>query len=122
MKKIVFIIDDNDANLVMASSALEDEFKVLTMPSAQKMFSLLEKMKADIILLDIEMPGMTGFDAIAKLKGNPEHKEIPVIFLTGRHDDKLIAETKETEAVDIVYKPIDAAILKDCVKRHIKPS
>jgi len=119
MGKIIFIVDDNDANLVMTSSVLENEFKVLTMPSAQKMFALLEKMKPGLILLDIEMPGMTGIEAIVKLKENPEWKSIPVIFLTGRQDEDLLSETNKTEAVDIVYKPIEAPVLLDCVKKHI---
>jgi len=120
MGKIIFIIDDNDANLVMTSSVLENNYKVLTMPSAQKMFVLLEKMKPDLILLDIEMPGMTGIEAAAKLKENPEWKPIPVIFLTGRQDEELLSEIGKTEAVDIVYKPIEAPVLLDCVKRHIE--
>ena len=119
MGKIIFIIDDNDANLVMTSSVLENNYKVLTMPSAQKMFVLLEKMKPDLILLDIEMPGMTGIEAAAKLKENPEWKPIPVIFLTGRQDEELLSEIGKTEAVDIVYKPIEAPVLLDCVKKHI---
>jgi putative two-component system response regulator len=120
MKKIIFIVDDNDANLVMASSALENEFKVLTMPSAQKMFSLLEKMKADLILLDIEMPGMTGIEAIIILKNKPEWKDIPVIFLTGRQDKEFISDIEEAKALDIVFKPVDAAVLMECIKKHIK--
>jgi len=120
MEKIIFIVDDNDANLVMASSALEDEYKVLTMPSAQKMFWLLEKKQADLILLDIEMPDMTGLEAIVKLKENPRWKDIPVIFLTGRSDEEAKNDIEKADALDTVYKPIDAAVLKDCVKKHIK--
>jgi len=119
MEKIIFIVDDNDANLVMAGSALEDEYRVLTMPCAQKMFSLLEKKKPELILLDIEMPDMTGFEAIAKLKEDARFKDIPVIFMTGMQDDTLIYEAKKTHAVDIFYKPIDANALKNCVKKYI---
>jgi len=119
MGKIIFIVDDNDANLVMTSSVLENEFKVLTMPSAHKMFTLLNKILPDLILLDIEMPEMTGFEAIVKLKENPAWEAIPVIFLTGRQDNELQSETKETQALDIVFKPIEAPVLLDCVKKHI---
>jgi len=119
MGKIIFIVDDNDANLVATSSVLEKDYKVLTMPSAQKMFTLLEKMKPSLILLDIEMPGMTGIEAIALLKENPEWKPIPVIFLTGRQDEDLLSEIGKTEAVDIVYKPIEAPVLLDSVKSHL---
>jgi len=120
--KLIFIVDDNDANLVMTSSVLENEYKVLTMPSAQKMFSLLEKKMPDLILLDIEMPGMTGLEAIVKLKESMKWKSIPVIFLTGRQDEMLASEIEKTEALDVVYKPIEASVLLDCVKKHIQAS
>jgi len=119
MEKIIFIVDDNDANLVMAGSALEDEYRVLTMPSAQKMFSLLEKKTPELILLDIEMPDMTGLEAIVKLKENPKWQNIPVLFITGRHDDKLKSDPNISKAVDIVYKPIVAPVLKAAVKKYI---
>ncbi|MCL2266992.1 MAG: response regulator [Treponema sp.] len=119
MEKIIFIIDDNDANLVMASSALEDEYRVLTMPSAQKMFSLLEKKTPDLILLDIEMPDMTGLEAIEKLKDNPQTSGIPVIFLTGRLDENLKTDPNFKKAADAVFKPVNAPVLKSAVKKFI---
>jgi len=122
MEKIIFIVDDNDANLVMASSALEDDYKVLTMPSAQKMFWLLERKKADLILLDIEMPEITGFEAIEKLKEDSRWKDIPVIFLTGRDEEEINAIADKTQALAVVNKPIEAQVLKDCVKKYLSDS
>ena len=119
MEKIIFIVDDNDANLVVIGSALEDEFRVLTMPSAVKMFSLLEKKTPDLILLDIEMPDMTGLEAIVKLKEDPKWQNIPVIFITGRYDDNLKSDPAVAKAADIVYKPIDAPVLKTVIKKYI---
>ncbi|MCL2209052.1 MAG: response regulator [Treponema sp.] len=119
MEKLIFIIDDNDANLTVAASALEAEYRVLTMASAAKMFTLLEKFKPDLILLDIEMPEMTGLEAIEILKKNSMWSEIPCLFLTGRNDEKLLAETKESGAEDIIFKPITAPVLLDYVKKYI---
>jgi putative two-component system response regulator len=68
--KSIFVVDDSDTNLSMAETVLEDKYNVMTMPSAAKMFTLLDKMTPDLILLDIEMPEMNGFTALQKLKSN----------------------------------------------------
>ncbi|MCL2805825.1 MAG: response regulator [Treponema sp.] len=120
MQKLVFIVDDNDANLTMAASVLEVEYQVLTMPSAQKMFLLLEKKNPDLILLDIEMPDMTGLEAIVKLKENPKWKEIPVVFLTGWVDEKVIAGALEAGALEVIGKPIVPSVLLDGIRKNIK--
>jgi len=119
MEKLIFIVDDNDANLTLAASILENEYRVLTMPSAQRMFSVLEKKIPDLILLDIEMPEIGGFEAIAKLKESPLWKNIPVLFLTGWSDEKIISDAEKSGALDIINKPIDAAVLRDFVKKYI---
>jgi len=119
MEKLIFIVDDNDANLTMAASSLENDYRILTMPSAEKMFLLLEKKRADLILLDVEMPEMTGLEAIVKLKENPQWKDIPCLFLTGRDDESLLAEAKKAGALEVVKKPIVPSALLDCVKRYV---
>jgi len=119
MDKLIFIIDDNDANLTMAASALEENYKVLTMPSAEKMFVLLGKKRPDLILLDIEMPEMNGFEAIEKLKGDSQYSDIPVLFITGWCDDKLLADAEKAGALEVVNKPIVPAVLLECVKKYI---
>jgi putative two-component system response regulator len=120
MEKLVFVIDDNDANLTVAASALEMEFRVLTMPSAQKMFLLLEKKRPDLILLDVEMEEMNGLEAIVKLKENPQYNDIPVLFLTGYIDEKLLSDAEKYGALKVISKPIVPNILLDCVKKYIK--
>ena len=118
MDKLVFVVDDNDTNLTMAALALEKEYKVLTIPSALKMLTVLEKKKPDLILLDIEMPEMTGFEAYEKVKENPQWKDIPVIFLTGHEDEAILSKARETGAVDVIQKPIISSVLLACVKKH----
>jgi len=117
MQKMIFIVDDNDANLTMAASALEDMYRVLTIPSAEKMFLLLGKKKPDLILLDIEMPEMGGFEAISVLKENPELKDIPVVFITGWTNEKLVSDAFQAGVLDVVKKPITPPELQDCVKK-----
>ena len=119
MEKLIFIVDDNDANLTVAASALEGEYRILTMPSAEKMFFLLEKKKPDLILLDVEMPEMTGMEAIVKLKENSLWNNIPVLFLTGYIDDKLLSDAKMNGAAEVISKPIVPSSLLTCVKKYV---
>jgi putative two-component system response regulator len=116
--KTIFIVDDSDTNLATAEEALEDHFKVMTIPSAAKMFALLEKIKPDLILLDIEMPEMNGFEALERLKtGN--WAGIPVIFLTGTIDASIEKRSSALGAVGIISKPFSAPVLLEKINLHI---
>jgi len=117
--KTIFVVDDSDTNLSMAEAALEDQYRVMTMPSAAKMFSLLLKVTPDLILLDIEMPEMDGFEALRRLKSSDLWTDIPVMFLTGRNDPKIEVQGFELGAIDFVTKPFSAAVLLNRVKTHL---
>ncbi len=117
--KTIFVVDDSDTNLTMAESALEDQYRVMTMPSAASMFSFLEKVIPDLILLDIEMPEMDGFEALAKLKTKERFSEIPIMFLTGRTDADVEARGFEMGAIDFVTKPFSAPVLLNRIKTHL---
>jgi putative two-component system response regulator len=117
--KTIFVVDDSDTNLTMAESALEDQYRVMTMPSAASMFSFLEKVIPDLILLDIEMPEMDGFETLAKLKTKDRFSEIPIMFLTGRTDADVEARGFEMGAVDFVTKPFSAPVLLNRIKTHL---
>ncbi|MDR0320209.1 MAG: response regulator [Treponema sp.] len=117
--KTIFIVDDSDTNLSMAEAVLDDQYRVMTMPSASKMFSLLGKVAPDLILLDIEMPEMDGFETIKKLKAESSYADIPVMFLTGRNDPDVEAKGLELGAVDFVTKPFSAPVLLNRIKTHL---
>jgi len=117
--KTIFVVDDSDTNLSMAEAVLEDQYSVMTMPSAAKMFALLEKITPDLILLDIEMPEMDGFMTLSKLKANTALQEVPVMFLTGRNDAEVEARGFEMGAVDFVTKPFSAPVLLNRIKTHL---
>ena len=117
--KTIFVVDDSDTNLSMAEAVLEDHYRVMTMPSASKMFDLLEKVIPDLILLDIEMPVMDGFEALKRLKSENKWFEIPAIFLTGRNDSDVEARGLELGAVDFITKPFSAPVLLNRIKTHL---
>jgi putative two-component system response regulator len=119
MQKTIFVVDDNDTNLSMAEEALEDQYRVMTLPSASKMFALLEKITPDLILLDIEMPEMNGFDALRRLKTNSSYAGIPVIFLTSMNDAATEVHGFQLGVVDFISKPFSAPVLLNRIRTHL---
>jgi len=117
--KTIFVVDDNDTNLTMAKSVLEKDYRVLTIPSAEKMFKLLEKIPPDLILLDIEMPEIDGFEALLYLKSSPLYRDIPVIFLTGYSDHTIEARGFEMGVIDFITKPFSPLVLLNRIKTHL---
>jgi putative two-component system response regulator len=117
--KTIFAVDDSDTNLSTAKKALENRYRVFTMSSAAKMFALLEKITPDLILLDIEMPEMSGFEALICLKASPLYKDIPVIFLTGYLNDAVEANGFELGVVDFITKPFSTPVLLNRIKTHL---
>ena len=119
MQRTIFITDDNETNLIAASDALRSYYRVMTMPSAARMFALLEKIIPDLILLDIRMPEMDGFEVLEHLKSNPQYANIPVIFLTSVVDTLQEARGFELGAVDFITKPFSPAVLLNRIKTHL---
>jgi len=119
MMKTIFAVDDSDTNLSIAKKALEGQYRVLTMPSAVKMFALLEKITPDLILLDIEMPDINGFEALISLKSSSAYADIPVIFLTGYTDEAVETRGFELGVVDFITKPFSTPVLLNRIKTHL---
>jgi len=117
-KKIV-AVDDNPGNLSAIKNTLKDTYMVYPTLSAVDMFDLLEHILPDLILLDVEMPEMNGYEAIKKLKSDDKTREIPVIFLTGMSDAQSEKEGLNLGAADFIHKPFETAILLERIKTHI---
>ncbi|MCL1906250.1 MAG: response regulator [Clostridiales bacterium] len=107
----IILVDDIKANLTMGRDLLKTFYEVYPAPSAQRLFELLENITPDLILLDIEMPEMDGYEAIKKLKAEPRFADIPVIFLTSKDDEDSEMEGFDLGAVDYVTKPFSGPLL-----------
>jgi putative two-component system response regulator len=118
-RKLVVLVDDNLANLKIGNNVLEEEYDVATAPSAKKMFSLLENNNPAMILLDIDMPEMNGYEAIKLLKSKPETKNIPVIFLTGKTESDDELEGLSLGAIDYITKPFQPPLLLKHIEIHL---
>jgi putative two-component system response regulator len=118
-KQSIMLVDDNPANLRAGKNVLSEKYTVFTAPSAAKMFGLLANNKPALILLDIEMPEMNGYEAIKILKSKAETADIPVIFLTGRTDPNNENEGLSLGAVEYITKPFLPALLLKRLGVHL---
>jgi len=118
--KTVFIVDDNDTNLMAAKTALDGKYKTFALPGAARMFKLAEKIMPDLILLDVDMPEIDGFEAMEILKSDERLKTIPVVFLTAKHDTESEIKGFEMGALDFIIKPFSTPILIRRIETHIE--
>lgn len=118
-KQCIFLVDDNIVNLNTGKNALQHKFTVITIPSGEKLILSLRKLKPDLILLDIEMPGISGYDALKAIKLNPETADIPVIFLTGKNEIENELLGLSLGAVDYITKPFSPPLLLKRVELHL---
>ena len=122
MKKsraLIMLVDDCRTNLLMGKNALSEEWIVQTIPSAEKMFAALEQSKPELILLDVDMPEMDGFQSIKKLKSQRATRDIPVIFLTAVSESTKEVEGLQLGAVDYITKPFSPPLLRQRVAMHL---
>jgi putative two-component system response regulator len=118
-RKIILLVDDNATNLTAGKNILKNQYKVFPTPSAEIMFDLIENVIPDMILLDIEMPEMNGYEAIKKLKNNPKWADIPVMFLTSKTDEGSELEGLSLGAIDYVAKPFSPPLLLKRIENHL---
>jgi serine phosphatase RsbU (regulator of sigma subunit) len=119
-KKLVLIVDDAPANLQVVRSILKDDFKIRVATSGAKALDLVKaKPQPDLILLDVMMPEMDGYEVCRILKATPEAKDIPVIFLTGKTETDDETKGFKVGAVDYIHKPFSPAVVKARVHTHL---
>lgn len=118
----VMIVDDNMTNLIMAKKALEDIYEIVPVSSGETALEYLNDMPEppDLILLDVEMPKVNGFQVISEIKCSEKLNKIPVIFLTAQDDDTTEVEGFFLGAMDYIKKPYTAALLRKRVDVHIQ--
>ncbi|MDR1841165.1 MAG: response regulator [Holophagales bacterium] len=119
MKKKLMLIDDNTTNLSVGKSALQDTYDVLTVNSGERALQLLEKITPDLILLDVDMPGMDGYETIRRIKANEAMSHIPVIFLTAKDDVNSELDGLSLGAVDYIAKPFSVPLLLKRIELHL---
>lgn len=119
-QQTILIVDDEPQNIHLLGQTLRDEYQILVATSGQQ---ALEKLKEqphpDIILLDVHMPDINGFEICKQVKTNPKTRDIPVIFVTAKDSEANEKEGLEIGAVDFIAKPFNNAIVLARVKAHL---
>lgn len=118
---LIMIVDDNVQNQqYLAEICSRNSYDFVMARDGMQVFSLMELEKPDLVLLDIMMPGMDGYEVCRELKAKPETQDIPVVFITAKSDTDEIVEGFKTGGVDFVTKPFNSTILEARVKTHLE--
>jgi putative two-component system response regulator len=119
-KPVILAVDDAADLLALIGKALVADHKVKLASDGEKALALVaETPQPDLILLDVGLPGMSGFDVCRKLKAQPATADIPVIFLTGKAEAADQVEGLDLGAVDYITKPVNAKLLLARVRTHL---
>jgi two-component system, sensor histidine kinase and response regulator len=117
---LILIVDDNPQNLqVLGKQLKEKNYKIEFAVNGPAALEFLEKKQFDLILLDINMPGMSGFDVCKKIRLNPEMNNVPIIFLSADIERESILKGFELGAQDYITKPFDSRELLVRIRTHL---
>ena len=120
--KHILLVDDNISNLKLAQSLLQGHYKISLTKSGKQALAFCEKHRPDLILLDIQMPEMDGFETIRRLKSEPKTAKIPVIFLTATASSEIESQGFEYGAVDFITKPFAKSSMLHRIDIHLQLS
>jgi sigma-B regulation protein RsbU (phosphoserine phosphatase) len=119
-QKLILVVDDTPLNISVITGALKDTYRTKVATSGAKALAIAAAdNKPDLILLDVMMPEMDGYEVCRRLKADPTTREIPVIFLTAQTDAEDETRGFEVGAVDYVHKPFSPAVMKARVHTHL---
>jgi putative two-component system response regulator len=119
-RKRIALVDDDITSLALGKGIMAEQYDVVTIPSGEKLFQFLERVRPDMILLDVDMPVMNGYDTMRRLKAQPGTQDIPVIFLTSMNDTSSEMEGLNLGAVDYISKPFSPPLLLKRLELHLK--
>lgn len=120
-QKTILLVDDEPANIKVLNTALKEEYQTKIATSGAKALEIAQRSpQPDLILLDIMMPGMDGFEVCEQLKAAPETADIPVIFLSGKNNPADRSKGLALGAIDFIDKPIDVLMVSMWVAGHFE--
>jgi diguanylate cyclase (GGDEF)-like protein len=115
----LLIVDDQPINIQTLYQVFSADHQVFMATSGAQALVLCESKLPDLVLLDVEMPDMDGYEVCSRLKANPVTRDIPVIFITGHSDEAAETHGLDVGAVDFISKPINPKIVRARVKNHL---
>ena len=118
-KPKIVAIDDTKFVCDTLSAWLKNEYDVVTFLSGKDGIAYLTENTADLLLLDYDMPGMTGYEVLMEIRINKKTSKLPVIFLTGVTNERMEQEMMERGADDYIHKPLEMSVLRERIKKHL---
>ena len=118
-QQTVLVVDDTPSNLVLLSNLLKGHYRIKVANNGIKALEMASSSLPDLVLLDIMMPVMDGYEVCRQLKSNPRTRDIPVIFITAKAESEDEVQGLALGAVDYLAKPIVPAIVLARVSTHI---
>ena len=118
-KKSIILVDDDPTNLTIGINTLENIYDVVTLNSGARLLKILDRKIPDLILLDVDMPDMDGYETIKIIKKNKALEHIPVIFLTAKTDNDSELEGLSLGAIDYISKPFSPPLLLKRIEVHL---
>lgn len=117
----ILVIDDSNTNVVLLEAILGTKgYKVMTALSAREAMNMIKKDRPHLILLDLLMPEISGFDFLDDIKQNDRLSSIPIIVISALNDDVNIEKTRKMGAVEFIRKPVDIQTLVNTVESILK--
>lgn len=118
--KTILVVDDNKINLAAARKVLSNDYKVIPVMKGEQALTYLENGESDVILLDINMPEMDGFEVLEKIRQKEHCKNIPVIFLTADNDSVTETRCFKEGAIDFIAKPFVPEVMLSRISRILE--
>ena len=116
-KKILVVDDESDILSVVKFRLKKEGYEIIEARDGQAALDLVKKEKPDLILLDLRLPVIDGYEVCRRLKSNETLKAIPVIFMTASSAGKVVEKSKEFQADDYIIKPFEPEVLLEKVKK-----
>ena len=118
-KKVILSIDDNVSQLKMFELILTPQYDVRIVKSASDAMNFLNNYHADLILLDIEMPNISGFEFFGDIRKIPSHLTVPVIIISGNTGEDFFNKAKRSGAFDVLTKPVEKEVLVEAIEKAL---
>ncbi|MFP5513447.1 MAG: diguanylate cyclase domain-containing protein, partial [Alphaproteobacteria bacterium] len=115
----ILVVDDIPSNVHVLSRILKDDYDIYFATDGEKALDLVQARMPDLVLLDIMMPGMDGFEVCRRIKADPATHDIPVIFISAKSEVEDETRGLEVGAIDFITKPISPPIVKARVRNHL---
>ncbi|MBL6458993.1 diguanylate cyclase [Belnapia sp. T6] len=119
-RAVILIVDDEATNIEILSAILEEEHEICFATSGEEALEVVRSAAPDLVLLDVLMPGLDGYEVCRRLKADPQLADLPVIFTTALGDQAAEVRGLELGAIDYVHKPISPVIVRARVRNHLE--